>query len=240
MAIAQVQVTPQISTQGTSATATFPAATTKGNLLILCVGLQATTGTAGPVSSVTGGGVTTWRQAAHLANSGAIQDISIWWGVVDGTPSTTVTANYPSNVTIAGDMGAQEYSGASSGNLATSQPDQTHTNSGSSTTPGDTTTITNSGGGRLEVIAICMNSTTVASSGPTNSYTQDFSGVTVGTGPAVQAAHLILGAFTTTDTGATWTFSLSGAWSSARASFFPIASKQITVKDQAIYRAAVR
>jgi hypothetical protein len=67
-------------------TITSPAA---GDLLLWT--LTSTSG-AGVTTSITGGGVTTWAELYASAFSN--YHVAIWWGVVDGTPSTSITSNY--------------------------------------------------------------------------------------------------------------------------------------------------
>lgn len=242
MPITLVQTAPSTgSLQGTSSGAnspTFPSNTTVGNLLILGWGSQVTTGSAQTISTVSGGGVGTWRQAVGLVNG--VQDAEIWWGVVTGTPGTVITITYASNLTNAGEAGAQEYSGARPSGAAGQQPDQTHTTSGSSATPGDTTSITNKGTGELCVIVVCDGSSNALdpTSGPTNGYTQDFRGQTTATGPLVVGGHLILDGQTQVDAGATWSTTLSQTFTAVRASFFPPAFRYSTTRLQAVNRAA--
>ena len=150
---------------------------------------------AGDVSGVTGGGVTTW---AKLKGPGPISSVwnNIYWGVVDTTPSTSVTVTATSGFILAN---VAEFSGRSIGaDASTSQAN------GPSAAPSV---------GPITATRGCIylaNLTTGLSitAGPTGGFTA-LTNATV-SGRSCQGAYLIAPAPSAATCG--WTTGSSGSW----------------------------
>lgn len=156
MAIALVQQGTETGTSGTSGSPTLPGVTTAGSLVVLtCANNSAA------VSAVSGFGVTTWAVAKAAAFSNYAADI--WYGIVDGTPSSS------GSVTLGGStyraISVSEWSGIDTGSPLLAQND---TDSGSSGTS-STGPITASSGPCLYV-AVHANSYNIAVTGPGDSF----------------------------------------------------------------------
>jgi hypothetical protein len=112
----------------TPITITAPAS---GNMLVL--GFACGTG-GGAITSIAGGGATTWTVARAAATN---MRTEIWFGVVDTTPGTTVTVTHSSYTSITRAVYVDEWSGqaASSilGNTNTSAAKSTTARSGAIT-----------------------------------------------------------------------------------------------------------
>jgi hypothetical protein len=120
MAIAFVQQAVGTQAAGTTATVTLGVNPTTGNTLVaFCYS------SAGDVSGVSGGGVTTWTL---LKGPGVTQHCwaNIYYGVVDTTPATGITITATSGI-IAGNV--SEFSGIKTSGAADASSDQDGTNS---------------------------------------------------------------------------------------------------------------
>ena len=91
-------------------TATFPAATTQGNLLVLSASVY--TGTTNTITSVTDQAGNTWRRIGRYAVSGHNSDGEMWYAA-DAKPISTVTVHTTSPAVVAADV--QEYQGVAAG-----------------------------------------------------------------------------------------------------------------------------
>jgi RHS repeat-associated protein len=139
IAAVQSAATNAGSSGTSSQTTTMPSGTLAGDTLVAIVGTNAVTPVVS-VSSVTGGGVTTW-QLGKAISSTAVGDEEIWYGTVTSSGSTTVTVNMSSGTAeVATEVieytGVNGYmplvgSGTNSGSTATvSTPSLTTTGSG--------------------------------------------------------------------------------------------------------------
>lgn len=156
MAIAFVQQATATQAAGTTATATLGASPTSGDTLVACIASGA-----GDVSGVSGGGVTTWTK---LKGPGPVSSawVNIYFGVVDTTPSTSVTATAASG-TIA--LNVSEWSGIKTSGAADASTAQAQ---GPGTTPA-AGPITAASGPALYVGAGTHGQT--LSAGPTDGFT---------------------------------------------------------------------
>ena len=112
---------------GSYSATTFPVTTTNpGDLLVVSAHSKSASDI---LSSVSGGGVTTWTRAVRLSvSSGDITDNEIWYGVVTspGTTNITVAGTWPSTSACSGGSGdcaefvAQEFTAPNTGNQITS------------------------------------------------------------------------------------------------------------------------
>jgi hypothetical protein len=150
---------------------TFPSNPTLGDTLIVDCGCSN-----GSVTSVTGGGVTTWTRA--IGNG---EFCSIWFGVVDTTPSTSITVNISSSGWTNAVAHACEYP-------AELSLDKTSSNSFSFVTVGNTrqTGTTDTTAQAEELWIGCMEAygSTVTLDTPQNSFTL-LDGVNFSSGLAV-------------------------------------------------------
>ncbi len=173
-------------------TATLGASTTTGNLLVACAGNLADN--THPVSTMAGGGVTTWIK---LRSSAVYANTELWYGTVTSGSATGITATF-TGTSIAVEMFVTEFHSSIAGAWAV---DQQNGNS-SATSPlasGNITTTV-----ATELISACANRnsnwlTTADSSFTSVSTTGDF----------MASAYRIV---TSTGTYSTnWTFSGSNA-----------------------------
>lgn len=132
-----------------------------GDLLVAFIG---TTNTAGETTGVTGGGVTTWAELKKSAFSN--YHVAIWWGVVDGTPGTTVTCTADNSKAWA--INVSQFTGASAwaadANTATATATSTSKGSGSATPAGGS-------GDYLHLCTALHIGGDDPSAGPTDSFT---------------------------------------------------------------------
>jgi hypothetical protein len=105
---------------------------TAGNLLILV------SGAGGSISSISGGGVTTWTLQVADTNR------EIWAGLVDAAPSVNIVVNYTASGWTYGVVDVCEYSGLASSSWLdkTASFTGTYTNAGSSRQTGTTANTT--------------------------------------------------------------------------------------------------
>jgi len=103
-----------------------------GDVLVVGAEPGATTPT---LTSVTGGGVTTWTKAVAFAGTTQPRDVEIWYGTVSATGSATITFNWSGSVAAqTPDYGMQEFN-AGLGAGAVWTVDKTgHSDNASSTT----------------------------------------------------------------------------------------------------------
>lgn len=186
--------TGQSAGSTTSASATFGAATTSGNLLVLVMGGDKNTG----ALTATG-----WTEVYSLLSTSV--SLYVWWKVSTG--ETSVSVSWATTSTAGNMMWVGEYSDAGSGSWAvvgqaSNITDETNV---SSKTTGTTGTLTGDG---MSIAAAAVDSsqsvTTVSAWG--NSYATRYSG-TGGTGRGAPfVAELAVTAGTTTSS----TFSYTG------------------------------
>jgi len=144
--------------------------------------------TTGPtVSSVSGGGVTTWNKGVQFAGTGGV-DTEIWFGKITTTGSSTVTFNW--SASIAGhfvEYGAQEF-GAGRGPNTVWTLDKSGTSNGTSSTTVPFPSLTPSGTGELYFgyAEVANAATTGNTSGFTTVVTDDGNAVTYD--PSVSSA----------------------------------------------------
>jgi RHS repeat-associated protein len=136
--------TTNVSSSGVSSqTTTLPANTTKGDTVVVLVG----TGPVTPVesvSSVSGGGVSTWHLGKAKSSTGN-GDEEIWYGYADTGGSATITVNMSAGTALVGTQ-VIEYAG-----VASSSPlDVSNSNSGASSTV-NTPSLTTTAAGDLVV-----------------------------------------------------------------------------------------
>lgn len=118
------------------------------------------------ISSISGGGVTTWTNIEFLSGDTSHDDSDIWYGVVDGTSGTTVTITYLSSMgfraaRVLEITGAQK---ATDATVAFANDAQGSSDSKSISTVTDGCCI-------ISVLGTSQNSGTAAATGPTG-YTQ--------------------------------------------------------------------
>ena len=94
---------------GSSALSVSPK--TAGDMLVLAV--QAQPATSAQVSSVSGGGVSTWSKAIAYPGSAEGSDVELWWGVVSSVGTSTVTVSWKSGTPEYRELAAQEFSAGS-------------------------------------------------------------------------------------------------------------------------------
>lgn len=70
--------------------------TTTGSVLVVC------SSAFNSITSISGGGVTTWTPILAFSGDANHNNSDIWYGTVDTTPTTTVTVTYVAAVTWAG------------------------------------------------------------------------------------------------------------------------------------------
>jgi hypothetical protein len=72
------------------------------------------------VSSMSGGGVSTWNQRLQLKSADNVHAVELWWGVVTATGSSTLTVTYTAHAsggTGASSIDAQEFSYSNAGTI---------------------------------------------------------------------------------------------------------------------------
>lgn len=175
---------------------------TSGQLLVLCEGWKNTVG----VTSITGGGVTTWAKAISKAHSSASRYSGIWYGIVDTTPSTSVTPAF-AKTSVAAEYRVLEFAGT----VTTSIVDKTATNEGSSTSPDTGTTATTTNAGDVAV-GVVFDGGGVTTGTQTNSFVEISATNNCG------AAYKIETTTVAANTG--WTGG-SDTWTGCIATFFP-------------------
>lgn len=109
-----------------------------------------------------GGGVTTWSLAKAL-NSGTTRRCEIWYGVVDTTPTTTITANH-SKSSSQRDLYCVEWSGQAAVTILGT----TNSATAASTTMSSGTCVTTNAASLVIAAALCN---TAISAGPTGGFT---------------------------------------------------------------------
>ena len=148
------------SSNATTTPITLPVTPTTGSFLILSLAYSA--GNVA-VSSITGGGVTTWAKATSAVNSTAAT-AEIWYGKVDTTPSTSITVTWNAKLNSNKGWSYAEFAGVTAFDSA-----------GTAATGSGTTFTTNSYTGsiadELLIYAWGNSSTATVSTGPTNSFT---------------------------------------------------------------------
>ena len=102
---------------------------TDGDLLVLGVG-QVHAGTA-TVTAVSGGGVTTWTEATSHPAGADGPPVSLWYGVVTSTGSSTISVSWSSTPGGGVDLSVDEYA-ASGGSWTLGNTDSTQTSSSAS------------------------------------------------------------------------------------------------------------
>lgn len=154
-------------TQATVATGGFAtsrnvtiSAPSAGNLLVATIG---TTNTAGETTGVTGGGVTTWAELHKSAFTN--YHVAIWWGVVDDTPTTTVTLT--ANNSKAWAVNVSEWTGASAWAADTNKNRATAT----STSKGSGSATPSTSGDFLHISIGFHSGGQDPSAGPTDGFT---------------------------------------------------------------------
>lgn len=153
MTPAQVQIA-QGNATGTSAAATWPAATTTGNLLVII----ATALSGGTISTPAG-----WTAGPTVSSVGTVHTIALFYKLNAASESGAVTVSGTGSV--ARSVQIAEYSG-----IATSSAlDQTQTSTGTSTTPGTGTTAATTQNKELWIAGL-LDARAEAMSSPTNSF----------------------------------------------------------------------
>lgn len=157
MAIALVTQTTAFASATTSKVVTITSPTS-GDCLVMSFG-----GTGFPqISGVSGGGVTTWTLLKKSGYSNF--NAELWFGIVDTTPSTSVTITF--GATSTGSINLSEWSGIKTSGAA----DATSTSAATTTTKG-AGSITASTYPSVVISVAFHNSTTSPSGGPTASFT---------------------------------------------------------------------
>jgi RHS repeat-associated protein len=110
-----------------------------GDLMTLVVSVVG-----GPVSSVSGGGVTTWYKDIAKVGNQEGNDNEIWWGVVSTTGASTITVAFTGSHS-ADELMAQEYSAGSGATWSTGANGSTSSTTSTVTFP----SLTPSGAGEL-------------------------------------------------------------------------------------------
>ena len=130
--VASVVITPVgtlISSTGTALATLAVTPKTLGDVLVVFAEVDAAT----TLSSVSGGGVTTWTKGVQFAGSSGV-DTEIWFGKVTSTGCFTVTFSWSSSVSGRSvEYGAQEFS-AGRGASTTWTLDKAGTSNGASST----------------------------------------------------------------------------------------------------------
>lgn len=117
-------------TNSTTTTITLPVLPTAGSVLILILGSGSAS--AATVSSVSGGGVTTWvKQNEVTTTSGPT--VSIWSGVVGTTPSTSITGTWGTKISSTKWWGYVEVTGVTAFDAGTTVKTATSTTISSNT-----------------------------------------------------------------------------------------------------------
>src|SRR5260370_41162884 len=69
---------------------------TVGDIMVLVVEEKYSAASNLQVSSISGGGITTWRFAFQRFMTDGIHGVDVWWGVVTATGAATATVTYNS------------------------------------------------------------------------------------------------------------------------------------------------
>jgi RHS repeat-associated protein len=126
------------------------------------------------VSSVSGGGVTTWSKAIAYPGSGTSSDIEIWWGTITSTGSSTITVTWTGSNPSYRELDAHEFS---AGSGTTWSVDKTGDASNSSATSYNMASLTPSGTGELYFgLAVVGGDTATAGSTSGVTYNVDDNG----------------------------------------------------------------
>jgi RHS repeat-associated protein len=126
------------------------------------------------VSSVSGGGVTTWSKAIAYPGSATSSDIEIWWGKITSTGSSTITVTWTGSNPSYRELDAHEFSGGSG---ATWSVDKTGDASSGSATSYNMASLTPSGTGELYFgLAVVGGDTATAGSTSGVTYNVDDNG----------------------------------------------------------------
>ena len=121
------------------------------------------------VSSVSGGGVSTWSKAIAYPGSATSSDIEIWWGKVTSTGSSTITVTWTGSNPSYRELDAHEFS---AGSGATWSVDKTGDASNSTATSYNMASLTPSGSGELYYGLAVVGGDT-ATAGSTSGVTYD-------------------------------------------------------------------
>ncbi len=132
-----------------------------GDLMTLVVSV-----TGGPVSSVSGGGVTTWSKDIAKVGNQEGNDNEIWWGVVSATGASTVTVAFGGSHSD-DELMAQEYSAGAGATWSAGANGSTSSTTSTVTFP----SLTPSGSGELYLGFAQVDGSGEAGSTPGFSYT---------------------------------------------------------------------
>src|SRR5712691_11450667 len=196
----------------TSLTVTLPANVTAGNALVVFVSWNNQRN----LTSVTGGGVTTWAQA--VARLPVDPQSAIWYGLNSSGGTNTVTVNWDSDPNSCG-MSVAEFSGL----FTSAALDVTATATGSSTTI-TTGTLTTTNANDL-LVAMGVQSSATAGA-PTNGFTA-LTGVSASFNQ--EEAYNIVSSTGSYSTG--WSLSGSSSWPSLIAAFKAPIPSTTTIGD---------
>ena len=121
------------------------------------------------VSSISGGGVTTWKKAAQFQGAEG-NDVELWYGTVTSTGASTITFSWSGTLSNGIEYSAQEYT-AGLGSATVWAADKTGTVNGASSTSVPFPSLTATGSGELYVgFSVVANT---ASTGSTTGFTYD-------------------------------------------------------------------
>lgn len=185
----------------TAAVAAASTVVTMGSTTTLGNTLFATASFGGGTQTMSGGGVTTWNQAFFF---GSHIGTSLYWGIVDGTSSTTITFAYSPNES--GVFRVMEWAGKYAQGQTTNASGVSTAVATGSITPGQSNEL---------VIAVASAQSTF-SAGPTAGFTSQ--GTLTITGLFHDTATLIQGTAAAINPG--WTIASNG-WDAGICSFIP-------------------
>src|ERR1700688_3961060 len=159
-------VGPFTSAHGTALTTLAVAPQTVGDVLVVFAVVSTSTP---KVSSISGGGVTTWTKAVQFDGTTYTADLEIWFGKVTSTGSSTITFTWSASIAgHASEYGAQEFT-AGLGASTIWAADKTGTLNGASSTTVAFPSLTPSGSSELFFsYALVANN---ASAGSTSGFT---------------------------------------------------------------------
>ncbi len=121
------------------------------------------------VSSISGGGVTTWKKAAQFQGAEG-NDVELWYGTVTSTGASTITFSWSGTLAGGIEYSAQEYT-AGLGSATVWAADKTGTVNGASSTSVPFPSLTATGSGELYVgFSVVANT---AGTGSTTGFTYD-------------------------------------------------------------------
>ena len=153
-----------VSAHGTGLTTLAVSPKTVGDVMV--VGIMGQTLS---VSSISGGGVTTWKKGTQF--QGAVgNDVEIWYGTVTATGASTITFTWSATPSGGIEYSAQEYT-AGLGSSTVWAADKTGTLNGASSTSVPFPSLTPTGSGELYVGYAVLDNT--ASAGSTTGFTYD-------------------------------------------------------------------